>query len=125
MSDEQEVLQCDFCETALAEPVGNVVIPADELKPSATVTKVRIECKTCASSNAAKGWHAIWELSWIAKEPLRYAFQIVGDQTFAFETEPKMPRYSEDALDDFLRIFHLIHPALFGGGPWALRDEAG
>jgi hypothetical protein len=120
MSDEQEVLQCDFCEAVLTEPVGNVVIPANELKPSATVTKVRIECKLCANSSAANGWHSIWELSWISNEPLRYAFQIAGAQTDAFEKEPQVPRYSEDALDDFLR-FHLIHPALFGGGPWAVR----
>lgn len=89
MPDEEEVLQCGFCGNALTERVGNIVIPDSELRSSTTVTQVRVECKDCARSKVANHWHAIWELSWIAKEPLRYAFQIMGDQMSAFEREPK------------------------------------
>lgn len=118
-----EALTCDFCDSDLSDWVGNVVIPAKELQSSVTVTKVRVECKKCARLREANDWHSIWELSWIAKQPVRYAFQIAGSQTSAFEREPPTPRYSEDALNDFLRIFYLIHPDLIGGGPFDLEEE--
>lgn len=112
-----EVLKCDFCDSVLSDRVGNVVVPVNEWQSSVTITKVQVECKKCARLKEAKDWHNIWELSWIAKEPLRYAFKIMEGQTSAFEREPPTPKYSEDALNDFLRIFYLIHPGLIGDGP--------
>lgn len=105
---------CSQCNRELAEWVGNVMVPRDELSRD-QVTSVEVWCKACSREDDEH--QNIWELTWVRDISLSLAWSLVTDLSSSSRS------WSKEALNSIYALFHLAHGDLVLGPLGALLER--